>query len=84
MACSTKKLLKIINGIVPDNMEELQNYPGIGRKRANVIMLEAFHNPHGIAVDTHAKRYSKIDIGFYQAETDPGQEVEKELLKTNT
>ena len=33
--------------------------PGIGRKSANVIMLEAFNNPQGIAVDTHVSRVSK-------------------------
>ena len=36
---------------------------GIGRKSANVIMLEAFNNPVGIAVDTHAKRISNL-VGF--------------------
>ena len=37
-------------------MEELVSLPGVGRKSANVIMLEAFNTPVGIAVDTHCKR----------------------------
>ena len=38
-ACS-QKLLEEFKGIVPENMEELQSLPGVGRKSANVIMLE--------------------------------------------
>ena len=40
-------------------------------------MLEAFHNPQGIAVDTHAKRISNR-IGF-SSESDP-QKVENDLI----
>ena len=59
-------------------MEDLQKLPGIGRKSANVIMLEAFHNPKGIAVDTHAKRISNR-IGFSKKQ-DP-EKIEQDLLK---
>ena len=48
--------LEKYNGKIPENMEELIKLPGVGRKSANVIMLEAFNNPQGIAIDTHAKR----------------------------
>lgn len=77
IACS-KKIIEDYNGIVPDNMEDLQKLPGVGRKSANVIMLEAFHNPQGIAVDTHAKRISN-KIGFSK-ESDP-EKIEQDLLK---
>ncbi len=30
--------------------------PGVGRKSANVVMLEAFGEAKGIAVDTHCRR----------------------------
>lgn len=76
-ACS-QKILDLFNGKVPENMEDLQSLPGVGRKSANVIMLEAFHNPQGIAVDTHAKRISNR-LGFSK-ETEP-EKVEKDLLK---
>ena len=59
-------------------MEQLQSLPGVGRKSANVIMLEAFQNPVGIAVDTHAKRISN-KIGFSKEE-DPIK-IEQDLLK---
>ena len=76
-ACS-EKIMNDFNGQVPSNMKDLQTLPGIGRKSANVIMLEAFHNPQGIAVDTHAKRISN-KIGFSK-ESDP-EKIENDLLK---
>ena len=76
-ACS-EKLVKEFDGIVPDNMEQLQSLPGVGRKSANVIMLEAFHNPQGIAVDTHARRICN-KMGFSK-QTEP-EKIEKDLLK---
>ena len=73
-----KQVLENFNGKVPDNMEELQSLAGIGRKSANVVMLEAFNNPQGIAVDTHAKRVSNL-IGLSK-ESDPVK-IEQDLLK---
>lgn len=72
---------KIVNeykGQLPNTMEELINLPGVGRKSANVIMLEAFNNPQGIAVDTHAKRISNR-LGLSNS-SDPVQ-IEKDLIK---
>lgn len=43
LACS-QKLVKDFNSIVPCNMKDLMSLPGIGRKSANVIMLEAFND----------------------------------------
>lgn len=63
---------------VPNTMEELMTLPGVGRKTANVVMLEAFHMPQGIAVDTHAKRISNR-IGLSKNE-DPSK-IEQDLLK---
>ena len=76
-ACS-QKLLDEFDGIVPNDIELLQTLPGVGRKSANVIMLEAFHNPVGIAVDTHAKRISN-KVGFSKKE-EPVK-IEQDLLK---
>lgn len=75
---TSKILLEKFEGQVPDNMEDLQSLPGVGRKSANVIMLEAFHNPQGIAVDTHAKRISNR-MGFSD-EIEP-EKIEQDLLK---
>lgn len=77
LKAAAKMILAQYNGIVPNNMNDLQKIPGVGRKSANVIMLEAFHNPQGIDVDTHAKRISNR-IGF-SSESDP-QKVENDLI----
>ena len=73
-----KQVLENFSGTVPDNMEDLQSLAGVGRKSANVVMLEAFNKPQGIAVDTHAKRISNR-LGF-SAESDP-EKIEQDLLK---
>ena len=63
---------------VPQTMEELMALPGVGRKTANVVMLEAFHSPQGVAVDTHCKRISNR-IGLSD-EKEP-EKIEQDLLK---
>ena len=73
-----KQVLENFNGEVPHTMKELTSLAGVGRKSANVIMLEVFNNPVGIAVDTHAKRISNR-IGLSK-ETTP-EKIEKDLLK---
>ena len=55
--CSIQ-IIEHFDGNVPNTMEELTTLSGIGRKSANVIMLEAFNKCEGIAVDTHALRLS--------------------------
>lgn len=81
-AKNLKKTAQIIseeyNGKVPESMDELIKLPGVGRKCANVIMLEAFNKPQGIAVDTHCKRVS-VRLGFSK-EKEP-EKIEKDLLK---
>ena len=75
---TAKILVEKYNSKVPETIEELISLPGVGRKTANVIMLEAFNNPQGIAVDTHCKRISN-KIGL-SSETDP-YKIEQDLLK---
>ncbi len=76
-ACA-QKVLTDFNGEVPKNAEDLLTLPGVGRKTANVVMLEAFGIAQGIAVDTHAKRISNL-IGLSK-EKDP-LKIEQNLLK---
>lgn len=75
---AAQKILSDFSGTVPNNMKDLMSLPGVGRKSANVIMLEAFNMPQGIAVDTHAKRLSNR-IGL-SCESDPIK-IEQDLLK---
>lgn len=53
----SKTLNEKYNGEVPDNMEELLNLSGVGRKTANVVLSEGFKKS-AIAVDTHVFRVS--------------------------
>ena len=73
-----QKIVADFNGKVPNTMEELMEIPGVGRKSANVIMLEAFNMPQGIAVDTHCKRIANR-LGL-SSETEPSK-IEQDLLK---
>lgn len=62
---------------VPDNREDLEALPGVGRKTANVVLNTAFRQPV-MAVDTHIFRVSN------RTGIAPGKtvlEVEKKLVK---
>lgn len=50
-----KILLNEFNGIVPEDVKDLQKMPGVGRKTANVISSVIYHAP-AMAVDTHVFR----------------------------
>jgi endonuclease III len=72
-----KMLAEKHSGMIPDNMEDLLELPGIGRKTANVILGEIYGKP-GVIIDTHAKRLSNR-IGLSD-NTDPGK-IETDLMK---
>ena len=75
--CS-KQVLENFGGIVPHTMKELTSLAGVGRKSANVIMLEAFGIAEGIAVDTHAKRISNLTGLSNKKEP---EKIEQDLIK---
>lgn len=75
---TAKKVLNDFDGIVPSNMEDLLTLPGVGRKSANVIMLEVFGIAQGVAVDTHCKRISNR-LGLSK-ESDPTK-IEFDLIQ---
>jgi len=52
-----RDLGKRFGGRVPDTIEELLTFDGVGRKTANLVVTEAFGKP-GICVDTHVHRIS--------------------------
>ena len=73
-----KQVLELHNGQVPNTMEELTKLAGVGRKSANVILLEVFGIAEGIAVDTHAKRISNL-TGLSKEKTP--EKIEQDLIK---
>jgi endonuclease-3 len=48
-------LVNEYNGIVPDTMEELLKFPGVGRKVAN-LLLGDLYGKGGVVADTHCMR----------------------------
>lgn len=73
-----RKLLDEYDGNVPQTREELMQFPGVGRKTANVVISVAFNVP-AIAVDTHVERVAKR-LGFCRWK-DSVLEVEKTLMR---
>ena len=73
-----EQVLENFNGEVPQDMDSLLTLAGVGRKSANVILLEVFGIANGIAIDTHCKRLSNR-IGL-SMESDPSK-IEQNLLK---
>ncbi len=63
---------------VPDNIDDLQKLPGVGRKTANVVCAVIFNQPT-MAVDTHIFRVSER-IGLTTNSKNPLQ-TEKQLVK---
>lgn len=74
---SCKTLLEKYDGEVPNDLEALTSLAGVGRKTANVIRGNIFHEP-SIVVDTHVKRISK-KLGLTK-EDDPVK-IEFDLMK---
>lgn len=75
-ACA-KKLVTEYGGEVPSDLDALVQLDGVGRKTANVIRGNIFHEP-SIVVDTHVKRISK-KLGL--SKSDDPVKVEQELMK---
>lgn len=72
-----KMLVDLHNSIVPDNREDLEALPGVGRKTANVVLNTAFGHPT-MAVDTHIFRVGNR-TGIAKGKN--VLEVEKRLLR---
>lgn len=51
----TKTLYFELDGVIPDTIEELTKLSGIGRKTANLIVGDVFHNS-AVVTDTHCIR----------------------------
>jgi endonuclease-3 len=73
-----QKLVNDFGGVVPDDVDQLQTLPGVGRKTANVIASVIYDKP-AMAVDTHVFRVSER-IGLTTNSKNPLQ-TERELIK---
>lgn len=73
-------LRDVYNGRVPDTMDELLRFPGVGRKVANLLLGDLYALP-GIVVDTHCIRLSNRWGLVPAGEKDPVK-IERILLQT--
>ncbi len=73
-----RMLVNDFNSQVPDNIEDLQKLPGVGRKTPNVVCAVIYNQPT-MAVDTHIFRVSER-IGLTTNSKNPLQ-TEKQLVK---
>lgn len=73
-----KRLTEVYDGVVPDNIEDLQTLQGVGRKTANVVCAVIWNQPT-MAVDTHIFRVSER-LGLTTNSKNPLQ-TEKALVQ---
>lgn len=73
----TKKIKEEFGGQVPHTLENLISLPGVGRKTANLIMGDVYHQP-AVVADTHLIRITNL-LGLVSTK-DP-KKVELELKK---
>lgn len=73
-----RMLVTDFGGKVPDDIDELQKLPGVGRKTANVIASVVFNKP-AMAVDTHVFRVA-ARIGLSVGSKNP-LETERQLVE---
>lgn len=78
LAGLSRMLVEEFGGEVPDDMEQLQRLPGVGRKTANVVEAVYFDRP-AMPVDTHVFRVANR-IGLTVNSKTPLQ-TERELVK---
>lgn len=77
IALISRRLVEEFHGTVPDEIDELLRFKGVGRKTANLVMTLGFGKP-GICVDTHVHRICNR-IGYVETRTP--DETEKVLRK---
>lgn len=78
LVAAAERISSVYGGEVPDNIEDLQTLPGVGRKTANVVCAVIWNQPT-MAVDTHIFRVSER-LGLTTNSKNPLQ-TEKQLVK---
>ena len=73
----SKEIVEKYKGIVPDEIDELTKFKGVGRKTANLVLTKGFNKP-AICVDVHVHRICNR-LGYVKTKTP--DETEMELRK---
>lgn len=78
LVAMAQRLVAAYNGIVPDNIDDLQTLQGVGRKTANVVCAVIWNQPT-MAVDTHIFRVAER-LGLTTHSKNPLQ-TERQLVR---
>lgn len=74
-----ERLVNEFNSIVPNDIETLLTFEGVGRKTANLVLTEGFNIP-AMCVDTHVHRISNR-FGYIETKSpDESEMVLREIL----
>ena len=74
---ASRMLVDEYGGVLPDDMDSLLRFPGVGRKIANLLLGDVFHKP-AVVTDTHCIRICGR-LGFYPETLKDPQKIEKIL-----
>ncbi len=75
---ASRMLVDAYHGELPDTMEELLKFPGVGRKIANLLLGDIFHQP-AVVTDTHCIRICGR-LGMYPEKLKDPKKVEDILV----
>ncbi len=76
---ASRMLVEEYGGVLPNTMEELLRFPGVGRKVANLLLGDIFHKG-GIVADTHCIRICGR-LGMYPEKLKDPVQVERIMEK---
>ena len=74
---ASRMLVDEYGGVLPDDMDSLLRFPGVGRKIANLLLGDVFHKP-AVVTDTHCIRICGR-LGFYPETLKDPQKIERIL-----
>ncbi len=69
----TKTIMTKYNGVVPDEIDELITMKGVGRKTANLVLIEGYQKL-AMCVDTHVHKISNR-LGYIRTKTPDQSEM---------
>lgn len=79
LSLSARRLVGVYGGKVPESMEDLLTFPGVGRKVANLLRGDLFGLP-AVVCDTHCMRVCGR-LGFYAETLRDPVKIEKILVR---
>ena len=79
---SMNRLINEYDGVIPDNMDELLKFEGVGRKIANLLLGDLYHKP-AIVADTHCMRICGRFGMYPEGQKDPlkTEKIMSELIE---